>query len=95
MPMIRIRLIGQREEADLLINALHSIDGIEHVEEVDDPAYGMRDDSSPTELADDGGGRLFRIEVMAPNNARAQAVRVVTELEARRLDVAVEFVDEF
>ena len=36
MPMVRIRLIGSRADADTVITALHGIDGIEHVEEVDD-----------------------------------------------------------
>ena len=29
MPMVRMRLIGSRDDADTVINALHGIDGIE------------------------------------------------------------------
>lgn len=95
MSMIRIRLIGNRNDADTLINTLHGIDGIEHVEEVDDLMPAMRDDSSSSELTDDNEGHIYRIEVMAPNRLRAHAVRAVSELEAARLGTAVEFVDGF
>ena len=53
MPMVRMRLIGSREDADTVINALHGIDGIEHVEEVDDLTPMMREESSSFELVVD------------------------------------------
>ena len=93
MPMIRIRLIGSRNDADTLINTLHGINGIEHVEEVDDLMSTMRDDSSSSDLIDDNEGHVYTIEVMAPKGIRADAVRAVSELEAARLGAAVEFVD--
>ena len=95
MPMIRMRLIGTRDDADTVINALHGIDGIEHVEEVDDLQPKMRDDSSSSELVDDIEGTVYYLEVLAPNALRADAVRSVAELEAANLGIAVEFVDEF
>lgn len=95
MPMVRMRLSGNRDDADTVINALHGIDGIEHVEEVDDLAPKMRDDSSSNELVDDSEGSIYYVEVMAPNALRADAVRSVAEFEATKLGIAVEFVDEF
>ncbi|KRE97841.1 hypothetical protein ASG87_15055 [Frateuria sp. Soil773] len=94
MPMIRIRLIGSREEADTVISALHGIDGIEHVEEIDDLVPQMRDDSSSSELVDDSEGHLYTIEVDAPDDLYADAVRGVAEVEANRLNAGIEFVED-
>ena len=94
MPMVRLRLIGHREDADEVINALHGIDGIEHVEEVDDLAPAMRDDSSSSELVDDAGSRPYCVEVRAPNALHAEAVRGVAEHVAGQRGMVVEFVDE-
>jgi hypothetical protein len=95
MPTIRIRMTGSRDDADTLLTILHGIDGIEHVEEIDDPQASMRDDSSSSELIDDSGGELFLIEVRAADNLHADAVRAVTEVEASQLGAVVEIVDEF
>ncbi len=95
MPMVRMRLIGSREDADDVINALHGVDGIEHVEEVDDLTPAMRDDSSSSELVDDSEGRIYCVEVRAPNALRADAVRSVAEFVGSRHGMVVEFVDEF
>lgn len=95
MPMVRMRLIGSREDADRVINTLHGIDGIEHVEEVDDLTPMMRDDSSSSELIDDSEGKVYYVEVLAPNSRRADAVRSVTEFVAGESGMGVEFVDEF
>lgn len=95
MPMIRIRMTGSRDDANSLINALHGIDDIEHVEEIDDLAPRMRDDSSSNELIDDSEGRVYVIEVDAPDDMHADAVRDVALAQARALDAGVEFLDEF
>lgn len=95
MPTIRIRMTGSRNDADTLLSVLHGIDGIEHVEEIDDPVLAMRDDSSSSDLTDDDSGELFLIEVQAADNLHADAVRAVTEVEARQLGAVVEIVDEF
>ena len=42
MGMIRIRVIGSRDDADSMLTVLHGIDGIEHVEEIDDLMPTMR-----------------------------------------------------
>ena len=95
MPTIRIRLTGTRDDADTLLTTLHGIDGIEHVEELEEPSMYPRDDSSSSDLVDDNGSELFLIEVMAADVLHADAVRAVTEVEASRLGTVVEFVDEF
>ncbi|HEU4671220.1 MAG TPA: hypothetical protein VFR91_10970 [Dyella sp.] len=95
MPMVRMRLIGSREDTDAVINALHGIDGIEHVEEVDDLAPAMRDDSSSSELVDDSEGRMYFVEILASSERRAEAVRTVAEEIGGARGMAVEFVDEF
>jgi hypothetical protein len=78
-----------------VINALHGIDGIEHVEEVDDLTPMMRDDSSSSELVDDSEGKVYFLEVDAPNANRVDAVQNVAEAIGRERGMAVEFVDEF
>jgi hypothetical protein len=93
MPMIRLRLIGNRDAADSIITVLHGIDGIEHVEEIEDFMLGTRDDSSSAQLVDDSEGKVFMVEVEAPDDMRADAVRVVAEAEARRFDAGLEIVD--
>ena len=94
MSLIRLRLIGTRDAADSIISVLHGIDGIEHVEEIEDLMLGMRDDSSSAQLVDDNEGRVFMVEVDAPDDMHADAVRVVAEAEARRLDAGLEIVDD-
>jgi hypothetical protein len=93
--MIRIRMIGSRDDADLLLATLHGIDGIEHVEEVDEPMDAIRDDSSSNALVDDNTGSLYRIEVQVPDRLRSDAVHAVAETQAEQRGYALEFVDEF
>lgn len=95
MPMVRMRLIGSREDADAVINALHGLDGIEHVEEVDDLVPQMRDDSSSSELVDDSEGQVYYVEVEASNANRVDAVQNVAEIIGRERGMVVEFVEEF
>jgi hypothetical protein len=95
MPTIHIRMTGTRDSADTLLTILHGIDGIEHVEEIDDPFLENRDDSSSSDLVDDNGGELFLIEVTARDALHAEAVRAVAEVEASLLGAVVEFADDF
>ena len=95
MPMVRMRLIGSRDDADAVINALHGIDGIEHVEEVDDLTPTMRDDSSSSELVDDSEGKVYYVEVEASNANRVDAVQNVAEIVGRERGMVVELVEEF
>lgn len=95
MPTIRLRITGSRDDADTLITILHGIDGIEHVEELDDQSMYLRDDSSSADLIDDNGSELVMVEVQAADSLHANAVRAVAEVEASLLGAVVEFVDEF
>lgn len=94
MAQIRFVLTGSREDADAVINALHGIEDIEHVEEVDDLRPKMRDDSSSAGLVDDSEGQMYYVEVLAPEN-RIDTVKAVAGAQAADRGIAVEFVERF
>ncbi|AJC45254.1 MULTISPECIES: hypothetical protein [Xanthomonas] len=92
MPQLRIRITGSEDDARAIINLLSSLDGIEHVEEIDDLMPHMDDDdSSSAGLPDDQGPGTHEVEVDAGNAATAQKVREAVEALAFELDVVVEF----
>ena len=92
MPMLRIRVTGSHDTARAVINLLSSVDGIEHVEEIDDLMPHMDDaDSSSAGLPDDQGPGVHELEVEAPNDHTARRVRDAVEALAYDLDVLVEF----
>jgi hypothetical protein len=95
MPMVRFRLIGNRADADAVIAAVHGIDDIEHVEEIDDLIPGMREDSSSSESVSDSEGQVYFIEVDTTNDQLADTVRGSAEVIANDRDAGIEFVDEF
>ena len=95
MPMLRIRLTGSEDDVRAISNLLQSLDGIEHVEEVDDLMPHMDDaDSSSAGLSDVGGPNTHEIEVDAPNPSTARKVREAVEALAFDLDMGVEFEDD-
>ncbi|MBB5874747.1 MULTISPECIES: hypothetical protein [unclassified Xanthomonas] len=92
MPQLRIRITGSEDDARAIINLLSSLEGIEHVEEIDDLMPHMDDDdSSSAGLPDDQGPGTHEVEVEAGNAATAQKVREAVEALAFELDVIVEF----
>jgi len=92
MPMLRIRLTGSDDDARAVMNLLQSLEGIEHVEEVDDLMPHMDDvDSSSAGLSDVGGPDMHAVEIDAPNEATARKVREAVEALAFDLDMLVEF----
>jgi hypothetical protein len=92
MSMMRIRLIGSEDDVRAITNLLQSLDGIEHVEEVDDLMPHMDDpDSSSAGLSDVEGPGTHELEIDAPNASTAQKVRQAVEALAFDLDVVVEF----
>ena len=95
MSMVRFRLIGSRADADAVIAGLHSIDGIEHVEEVHDLTPGMRDDSSSSESVADDEGHIYFLEVDAEGDELADTVREQAEVIASDCSSGIEFVEEF
>ena len=95
MPMLRIRLIGSDDTARAVINLLSSLDGIEHVEEIDDLMSHMDDaDSSSAGLSDVAGPKMHEIEVEVGNAATERKVREAIEALAFDLDAVVEFETE-
>ena len=92
MPLMRIRLTGSEDDVRAISNLLQSLDGIEHVEEVDDLMPHMDDaDSSSAGLSDVQGPDTHELEVDAPNEATARKVREAVEALAFDLDLMVEF----
>jgi len=92
MPLLRIRITGSEDDARAIINLLSSLDGIEHVEEIDDLMSHMDDDdSSSAGLPDDQGPGTHEVEIEAGNLATAQKVREAVEALAFDLEVIVEF----
>ena len=95
MAMIKMRLTGKADEIRMISNLLQSMDGIEHVEEVDDLMPHMDDpDSSSAGLSDVAGPDVHMIEVDAPNPSTARKVREAVEALAFDLDMVLEFVED-
>ena len=95
MPLLRLRLTGRDDDVRAIANLLQSLDGIEHVEEVDDLMPHMDDaDSSSAGLSDLRGPDAHEIEIDAPNPSTARRVREAVEALAFDLDVLVEFEDD-
>lgn len=92
MALMRIRLTGSEDDVRAITNLLQSLDGIEHVEEIDDLMPHMDDaDSSSAGLSDVQGPDSHELEIDAPNAATAQKVRQAVEALAFDLDIVVEF----
>ncbi|HEX3894588.1 MAG TPA: hypothetical protein VHW73_00110 [Rudaea sp.] len=95
MPILRLRVTGNRDAADAIMATLNSVDELERVEQVDDEMSTLRDDSTSLELPDDLGASVYRIEVETPHRATIDRVHDLIEMTSRNLDAAVEFVDRF
>lgn len=96
MTTIRIRVTGSTDDTEALITAVHALDCVEHVEEVDDLMPHLDDeDSSSAGLTDDIGPGVHDIEIEAPDPLSAMQVREIAERAAGRLGVPVEFLDAF
>lgn len=95
MALMRIRLTGDDDAVRGIINLLQSVEGIEHVEEVDDlMAHMDDDDSSSAGLSDTSGPDTHEIEIDAPNPSTARKVREAVEALAFDLEAIVEFEDD-
>lgn len=95
MPTLRLRITGSEDDARAISNLLLSLDGIEHVEEVDDLMPHLDDDdSSSAGLSDDEGPGTHELEVEAGNEFTAQKVRDAVQELALELDVFVEFEED-
>ena len=95
MPTLRLRLTGSDDDARAMINLMQSLEGIEHVEEVDDLMPHMDDDdSSSAGLPDDKSPGMHELEIEAPNESTARKVREAAEALAFDLDALVEFEED-
>ncbi len=95
MPLLRMRITGSEDDVRVITNLLQSLDGIEHVEEINDLMPHMDDaDSSSAGLSDVSGPSVHSLEVDAPNPATARRVREVLEELAFDLDAMVEFEED-
>lgn len=94
MPRIHLRITGDRDIFEDVMSAIHGVDRVERVEEIDDFAMGVRDDSSSSELSDDIGSRTFTVEVEVPNDKVGERVREVAEETAGNREAAIEFIDD-
>lgn len=95
MPMMRMHVTGSQDQTRAIINLLQSLEGIEHVEEIQDLMPHMDDDdSSSAGLVDDKGPGFHVLEIDAPNDSTARKVREAAEALAFDLDAMVEFEEE-
>jgi hypothetical protein len=93
--MMRMRVTASEDNTRAIINLLQSLEGIEHVEEIQDLMPHMDDDdSSSAGLIDDQGPGFHVLEIEAPNDATARKVREAAEALAFDLDAMVEFEEE-
>lgn len=93
MPLIRLRITGDRDIFDDVVNALHGIDRVERVEEIDDFMSDFRDDSSSQNLSDDMSSKTYTLEVEVPNRKIGERVREIAEETAGTREAAIEFVN--
>ena len=88
MPNVCLRLTASSDDARAMINALQSLDDIEHVEEIHDLMPHMDDeDSSSAGLPDDMGPGIHDIEVEAPDEHSAARVKRMAEKVANELNL--------
>jgi hypothetical protein len=92
MPRIQLRITGDRDVFDDVMTAIHGIDRIERVEEVDDFMSDFRDDSSSQNLSDDMSSRTYTLEVEVPNDKIGERVREIAEETAGTREAAIEFI---
>jgi hypothetical protein len=92
MPRIQLRITGDREVFEDVLTAIHGLDRIERVEEIDDFMNDFRDDSSSQNLSDDMSSKTFTVEVEVPNERIGERVREIAEETAGNREAAIEFI---
>ena len=92
MPLLRLRVTGSEDDVRAIANLLQSLEGVGHVEEIDDLMPHMDDaDSSSAGLSDVSGPDSHELEVETSNASTSGRVRDAVEALAFDLDVLVEF----
>ncbi|NID15331.1 hypothetical protein [Luteibacter yeojuensis] len=92
MPRIQLRITGDRDVFDDVLTAVHGIDRVERVEEIDDFMSDFRDDSSSQNLSDDMSSKTYTLEVEVPNERIGERVREIAEETAGTREAAIEFI---
>lgn len=92
MPRIQLRITGDRDVFEDVLTAIHGIDRVERVEEIDDIMNDYRDDSSSQNLSDDMSSRTYTLEVGVPNERIGERVREIAEETAGTREAAIEFI---
>ncbi|MGN6313393.1 MAG: hypothetical protein ACTHMO_06510 [Rhodanobacteraceae bacterium] len=96
MRTMRFRLDGEPERVGTLLALARGLDGVDRVEEVADEEPHRYEDSSSAGLrADIEGSDFHDIEMHALDPQSADQARGEVQRLARRLGVAVEFVERF
>jgi hypothetical protein len=96
MRTMRFRLDGETERVGTLLALARGLDGVDRVEEVADEESHMDDDSSSAGLrAETAHSDFHDIEMHALDAQSADQARGEVQRLARRLGVAVEFVERF
>jgi hypothetical protein len=96
MRTLRFRLDGEPERVNTLLALARGSDGVDRVEEVADEEPHRDDDSSSAGLhADMEHADFHDIEIHALDPQSADQARGEVQRLARRLGVAVEFVQRF
>lgn len=96
MRTMRFRLDGEPERVGTLLALARGLDGVDRVEEVADEEPHMDEDSSSAGLrADSEHSDFHDVEMHALDPQSADQARGEVQRMARRLGVAVEFVERF
>lgn len=96
MSLIRLRATGTRTSFEMLVTALHGLEGVQNVEEVADLMPHMDDDdSSSAGLVDDAGGSGLHALEIEVNPPYADTVRAVSDEIAERQGLVLEYVEDF
>ena len=96
MRTMRFRLDGETERVGTLLALARGLDGVDRVEEVADEEPHMHEDSSSAGLrAETAGSDFHDVEMHALDAQSADQARGEVQRLARRLGVAVEFVERF
>lgn len=88
MPIIRVRLVAVGKQAEALIDALHRIEGVGRIDEVDAPMLHIGGERP-------GASGWHAIEIDAHDHLFAERIRDFTAAIAQRLGATAEFVDDF
>lgn len=96
MPTLTIHLTSSKADADILVTALHGLDGIGRIERAPESAPFPLDtiQAGPEELADEIHRDIHAIEVEVPDRVLAEQVRELASDAAKLLNASIEFVYE-